>query len=81
MEGEPRIVCIINAGRRPFQANDYGCWVGGGTFIQLYSSHDPAFGGWDGVKTNDGGALLVSQDGKLWLNLPGQCTLIIKQTD
>ena len=74
------VVCVVDASRRPFQANDYGCWVGGGTFVQLYSSHDTAFGGWDGgVKTNDGGAPLVSQEGKLWLNLPGRFTLILKQ--
>jgi len=77
-EGEPRMVCVINAGRKSFQEGNYGCWVGGGSFNEVYSSHDPAFGGWDGVMTN-GGETKHSHDGKLWLNLPGQCTLIFEQ--
>jgi hypothetical protein len=72
------MVCVINAGRNSFQSGDYGCWVGGGTFEEVYNSHDPEFGGWDGVKTNGGGPK-PSYDGKLWLNLPGQCTLIFQQ--
>lgn len=47
-------------------------------YAQVYSSHDPAFGGWDGVKTNDGRPM-VSHEGKLWLNLPGQSTLVFRQ--
>mmetsp|Transcript_3793 Transcript_3793/g.10743 ORF Transcript_3793/g.10743 Transcript_3793/m.10743 type:complete len:283 (-) Transcript_3793:353-1201(-) len=78
LDGEPRIVCVINAGRRSWQEGNYGCWVGGGDFQQVYSSQDVAYGGWDGAKTNDAG-ITKSYDGKLWLNLPGQCTLIFAQ--
>ncbi|KAG1668585.1 hypothetical protein FOA52_007320 [Chlamydomonas sp. UWO 241] len=79
-DGEPRIVCVINAGRKSFQSGDYGCWVGGGAFEQIYSSQDPAFGGYDqnGVITN-GDGVKQSYDGKLWLYLPAACTLIFKQ--
>ena len=60
---------------RSFQPSDYSCWVGGGTFEQI---HDSTFGGWEGVRTNGGGPKLL-YDGKLWLNLPGQCTLMFQQ--
>jgi 1,4-alpha-glucan branching enzyme len=76
-DGEPRIVCVINAGRSSFQEGQYGCWVGGGSFEEIYSSHDPVFGGWD-VKTN-GGGVKHSHEGKLYLNVPPQCCLIFKQ--
>ena len=39
---------------------------------------DAAYGGWDGARTNAEG-ILHSHDGKLWINLPGQTTLVFKQ--
>ena len=39
---------------------------------------DAAYGGWEGVRTNIEG-VLHSHDGKLWVNLPGQTTLVFTQ--
>jgi hypothetical protein len=60
------------------QTGDYGCWVGGGRFEEIYSSHAPEFGGWEGALTN-GGGVKETYDGKMWMNLPGQCCLIYRQ--
>jgi len=79
-EGEPRIVTVINAGRGSWQKGEYGVWVGGGSFEEVFSSQDERFGGWEGVKSN-AGETKPSYDGKLWINLPGQCTLVFKQVD
>ncbi len=37
-EGEARIVCVINASRGFWQKGNYGVWVGGGEFEQVYCS-------------------------------------------
>ena len=39
---------------------------------------DAAYGGWEGMRTNTEG-VLHSHDGKLWVNLPGQTTLVFQQ--
>lgn len=39
---------------------------------------DAAYGGWEGVRTNAEG-VLHAHDGKLWINVPGQTTLVFKQ--
>jgi len=107
------------------QGGEYGCWVGGGSFTEVFSSqaravartpdapyspntshnsrrhesspalHRPrqarasrawaaagaqgaAYGGWEGARTNAGG-VLRAHDGKLWINVPGQTTLVFRQ--
>ena len=142
--------CCCTCGRErakpAAQGGEYGCWVGGGSFTQVFSSQvrpqeaalmlgiphvhgwrwmrlllvlgaclemcarksctrkvccggrpcnkiywkfvfkdscpgceqDAAYGGWDGARTNAEG-ILHSHDGKLWINLPGQTTLVFKQ--
>lgn len=77
-EGEPRIVAVINAGRSYWQAKEYGVWVGGGVFEEIFNSQDVKFAGGDGWITNPG--TLDSYDGKLWINVPPQCTLLFMQT-
>ncbi|KAK9822655.1 hypothetical protein WJX81_004831 [Elliptochloris bilobata] len=77
-DGLERLVTVVNAGRSSFQGGEYGCWVGGGSFTEVFSSQDAAYGGWEGVRTNAGG-VLHSHDSKLWINLPGQTTLVFKQ--
>lgn len=79
-EGEARIVCVINAGRKYWQGGDYGVWVGGGTFEEIFCSQTPELGGWEGTVSN-AGEPKPSHDGKLWINLPPQCTLVFKQVD
>lgn len=37
-DGEERIVCVFNAGRRVFTKGDYGMWVGGGQFKEVFCS-------------------------------------------
>jgi len=69
--GLERVVTVVNAGRCSWQEANYGVWVGGGSFKQVYNSSDGRFGGWEGAKSNDGG-VVHSPDGKLYINLPGQ---------
>ena len=76
--GDERVVTVVNASRSSWQEGQYGVWVDGGSFRQVYCSADPQFGGWEGVKSN-GDGLLHSPDGKLYINLPAQATLIFKQ--
>ena len=45
---------------------------------QVYNSQDVKYGGWEGLKDNSG-EIKHSHDGRLWLNLPGQCTLVFRQ--
>ncbi|KAL6751388.1 glycoside hydrolase superfamily [Haematococcus lacustris] len=77
-EGEARIVCVINAGRKLWQSGEYGVWVGGGVFEQLFCSQVEELGGFPGVISN-AGETKPSYDGKLFINLPNQCTLVFKQ--
>lgn len=38
-EGEARVIIVVNAARRSWQAGEYGLWVGGdGSFKQVYCS-------------------------------------------
>jgi hypothetical protein len=41
-------------------------------------AQDAAYGGWEGARTNAEG-VLHSHDGKLWINMPGQTTLVFRQ--
>lgn len=68
-------------GRKYWNASDYGVWVGGGTFEQVFSSQDARWGGFQGehAKCNADAGEKPSYDGKLWINLPQQGTLIFKQ--
>jgi 1,4-alpha-glucan branching enzyme len=77
-DGLERVVTVVNAGRSAWQAREYGVWVGGGNFEQVYCSSEARYGGWEGTKSNEGG-VLNSVDGKLWINLAGQTTLVFKQ--
>jgi hypothetical protein len=39
VEGQERIVVIVNAGQQYWQRNEYGVWVGGGgTFSEIFCS-------------------------------------------
>lgn len=77
-EGDERVVTVVNAGRNAFQKGEYGAWVGGGRFRQVYCSADTAFGG-DPAMHSNGSEPLQSHDGKLWLNLPPTCTTVFVQ--
>jgi 1,4-alpha-glucan branching enzyme len=78
-EGHARMVIIVNAGQSSWQTNNYGAWVGGGTFREVFNCQDVKYGGWDGWVHNVG--QLSSHDGKLWLNIPGQCTMFFLQCE
>jgi hypothetical protein len=39
----------------------------------------PEFGGWHELKTN-AGRTVDTHEGFMWINLPGQCTLVFEQT-
>ena len=38
VDGLERLVTVINAGQSSWQGGEYGCWVGGGTFNEVFSS-------------------------------------------
>ena len=38
VDGLERIVTVINAGQSSWQGGEYGCWVGGGSFKEVFSS-------------------------------------------
>mmetsp|Transcript_17726 Transcript_17726/g.38442 ORF Transcript_17726/g.38442 Transcript_17726/m.38442 type:complete len:129 (+) Transcript_17726:1025-1411(+) len=75
-ESYARIVAVTNCSRKPFQHGDYGIWVHSGVFKQVFSSQSAAYGGWDGWKTNDE---VSAHDGRIYISLPEQCTLIFEQ--
>jgi len=79
-EGEQRVVVVINAGLNYWQGRNYGVWVYGGVFEQVYCSQDAAYSGekkWDSNYAEDG---VHTHDGKLWLNIPPSCTMMFAQT-
>mmetsp|Transcript_6640 Transcript_6640/g.16965 ORF Transcript_6640/g.16965 Transcript_6640/m.16965 type:complete len:708 (+) Transcript_6640:398-2521(+) len=80
MEGEERVVVVINAGLKYWQGKEYGVWVHGGHFEQVYNSQDPAYSGSDKWVSNDEEGGVPSYDGKLWLNVPPSCTMMFHQT-
>ena len=41
---------------------------------------DPQFGGWGELRTNVGGTV-NTHDGKMYISLPQQCTLVFEQTE
>jgi hypothetical protein len=58
VEGEERVVVVVNAGRHSWQAGEYGMWVGStGVLQQIYSSQVGAFGGALGGGRGTGGGL------------------------
>ena len=38
VDGLERNVTVINLGQSSWQAGEYGCWVGGGSFKEVFSS-------------------------------------------
>jgi len=76
-DGLERVVTLVNAGRGAWQSGEYGVWVGGGRFEQVYCSSDAAYGGWEAARSNEGE--LNAVDGKLWINVPSQTTLVFRQ--
>jgi hypothetical protein len=38
VDGLERIVTVINAGQSSWQGGEYGAWVGGGSFQEIFSS-------------------------------------------
>eukprot|EP00878_Enallax_costatus_P013457 GHUV01014072.1.p1 GENE.GHUV01014072.1~~GHUV01014072.1.p1 ORF type:complete len:359 (+),score=43.42 GHUV01014072.1:1072-2148(+) len=76
-EGCERIIVIVNAARGFWQESNYGVWVGGGgDFEQIYCSQDPGYNGDAGYHSN---AVVKEYDGRIYLNIPPQCTLMLRQ--
>ncbi|KAI3423988.1 hypothetical protein D9Q98_009821 [Chlorella vulgaris] len=76
-EGQPRVVVVVNAARKSWQGGDYGLWVGGGgSFKQIYCSQDTAYGGAATWVSND---VVGEYDGRIYINLPASCTLMLVQ--
>eukprot|EP00191_Tetraselmis_sp_GSL018_P007336 CAMPEP_0177609820 /NCGR_PEP_ID=MMETSP0419_2-20121207/19359_1 /TAXON_ID=582737 /ORGANISM="Tetraselmis sp., Strain GSL018" /LENGTH=641 /DNA_ID=CAMNT_0019104903 /DNA_START=286 /DNA_END=2211 /DNA_ORIENTATION=- len=78
-EGVPRVVVVVNAGLQYWQGKEYGVWVHGGVFQQVYCSQDPAYSGSDHWVSNDGEETIQTHDEKLWLNIPPSCTMLFHQ--
>lgn len=77
-EGLERIVAVVNAGRKYWQGGEYGVWVGGGSFEEVFCSQSAEFGGAESWKSNADRGVLHSADGKLWINVPESCTLVFR---
>lgn len=77
-EGCARIVAIVNAGQGAWPGGDYGAWVGGGSFRRIFSSQAAAYGGSEPEEAG-GDEIVHSHDGKLWLAIPGQSTLVFEE--
>ncbi|EFJ45925.1 1,4-alpha-glucan branching enzyme II [Volvox carteri f. nagariensis] len=81
IEGETRLVAVINAGRKSWLGGDYGVWVGqaAGQLEEVFCSQATEFGGnvESGRANNEPRAMY---DGKIWINLPDQCTLVFQHT-
>lgn len=76
-EGEARVIVVVNAARGYWQDGNYGLWVGGGgSFQQIYCSQDVQYGGDPKWVSND---IVAEYDGKIYLNLPPSCTLMLVQ--
>lgn len=76
-EGEARVIVVVNAARGSWQGGEYGLWVGGeGSFKQIYCSQDAKYGGSPTWVSND---VVTAHDGKIWINLPAQCTIMLVQ--
>lgn len=76
-EGDTRVVAVINAGRKWWGGTEYGVWVGGGGVMEeVLCSQAKDFGGsMEGERANEPRPIF---DGKIWINLPPQCTLVFK---
>ena len=81
--GHARVVVVVNAGRGAWLDGQYGAYVGGGDFEEVFASCDGRWGvhpgGAAASVTNAGRGVLRAHDGKLYINLPGQTTLVFKQ--
>lgn len=51
-EGDERVICVMNAGKKFWTASNYGAWVGGGKFKEVFCSSAPQYGGNDTVVSN-----------------------------
>ncbi|KAG2424144.1 hypothetical protein HYH02_015227 [Chlamydomonas schloesseri] len=80
IEGETRLVCVINAGRRLWTGSDYGVWVGHaeGRLEEVLNSQSPEFGGNVEAPSGLSNEPRPIYDGKIWINLPQQATLIFQ---
>eukprot|EP00884_Botryococcus_braunii_P002910 jgi/Botrbrau1/1261/Bobra.0163s0054.1 len=74
-----RILAVVNAGRSLWAGGEYGVYVGSGVFQEILCSQAPIYGGPPDVVSNSG-RTLTAHDGKLYINLPAQCTLWFRQT-
>ncbi len=76
-EGDTRVVAVINAGRKWWGGTEYGVWVGGGGVMEeVLCSQAKDFGGsLEGGQANEPRPIF---DGKIWINLPPQCTLVFR---
>eukprot|EP00198_Chlamydomonas_reinhardtii_P005063 XP_001694399.1 predicted protein [Chlamydomonas reinhardtii] len=80
IEGETRLVCVINAGRKHWGAGDYGVWVGHaeGRLEEVFNSQSPLYGGNVEAPSGFSNEPRPIYDGKIWINLPEQCTIIFQ---
>ncbi|KXZ43862.1 hypothetical protein GPECTOR_78g49 [Gonium pectorale] len=78
VEGETRVVAVINAGRKFWESSDYGVWVGHaeGRLEEVLCSQNVAYGG--SLESGCANEPRPIYDGKIWINLPPQCTLVFQ---
>lgn len=80
LEGSPRMVVVVNAGKGEWTGGEYGIWVGGGQFEEVMCTQDMQYSQNFRIANNfSRGRLRASDDGRLYLNLPATCTLMLRQ--
>ncbi len=74
------MVVVVNAGKGEWSGGEYGVWVGGGQFEEVMCTQDMQYSqDFKTVNNFSRGRLRAGDDGRLYLNLPGTCTLMLRQ--
>lgn len=82
-EGLARMVTVVNMGPGSWQQQQtdsysYGVWVEHGCFREVFNTQDAKYCG-PGQSWVANGALVQSVEGRVELNLPSRCTLVLLQ--
>lgn len=79
LEGEERVIVVLNAGRNCFQSSEYGVHVGGDGYEveEFFTTQSEEYLGWPGQYSNKDRRIAVS-DGRMFINIPTQSATLFK---
>jgi len=79
MDGEERIIIVLNAGRDWFQSEEYGVYIGGDDYEveEFFTTQKPEYLGWSGQHSNENRKIPVV-NGRIFINIPAQATMLFK---